>query len=391
MPATAIERVGRPEWAILRAVDPLVELLDRQVDFLLRQTDSAAFLIQVEPFLRTLRTEPRLAAYLDDLLVEVVHVVEAMEEVDEELTSELVQLRRELVELRPEADDSSVEPPSESDSRAVKLQARLSYRGTLAYFDEWAGSKPEPFNADGEGGLAKTLLGILRNKDTAYLHEVEAAATAKESEAGVNPEDVSAEGPPPTEGEQNGPGRDPLDAWRRRLGNVQRRYDYAVRLLGLRTRTSAGLALLNLDSVPDELNPPARILDDDEDTQSAASDLIRWVSSQSYSLFKLAWQERVDAADLRIIDKRVADLRDAVERLREDLHRRIGATRSRLALVNQFKLRCEWHDRERMLAVADDDRLAGGPEDRLTGEFARYLFDAGLSPLTKAVGGWPTT
>jgi hypothetical protein len=36
-----------------------------------------------------------------------------------------------------------------------------------------------------------------------------------------------------------------------------------------------------------------------------------------------------------------------------------------------------------MLAVADDDRLPGGPEDRLTSEFARYLFDAGLSPLTK--------
>jgi hypothetical protein len=372
-------------------VDALVELLDRQVDFLLRQTDSAAFLIQVEPFLGALRTEPRLAAYLDDVLQEVVHIVDAMEEVDAELTSELLELRHELVELRPEADDSNLEPPSESDSRTFKLQARLSYRGTLAYFDEWAGSEPEPFDADGEGGLAKTLLGILQNKDTAYLHEVEAAATAKESEAGVNPEDVSAEGLPPTEGEQNGQGRGPLDAWRRRLGNVQRRYDYAVRLLRLRTRTSAGLALLKLEAVPDELNPPARILDDDEDdgedALSAASDLMRWVSSESYSLFKLAWQERLDAADLRIIDKHVADLRDAAERLREDLRRRIGATRSRLALVNRFKLRCEWHNRERMLAVADDDRLPGGPEDRLTGEFARYLFDAGLSPLTKPLAG----
>ena len=378
-----------PGWAILGAVDALVELLDRQVDFLLRQTDSAAFLIQVEPFLGALRTEPRLAAYLDDLLDEVVHVIAAMEEVDRELTSELVQLRRELVELRPEADDSDVEPPSPSDSPAVKLQARLSFRGTLAYFDEWARSEPEPFDADGEGGLAKTLLGILRNKDTAHLHEVEAAATAKESEAGVNPGDGPAAGPPPPEEAQNGPERDPLDAWRRRLGNVQRRFDYAVRLLRLRTRTSAGLALFNLEAVPDQLNPPARIFDDDddEDTLSAASALMRWVSSESYSLFKLAWQERVDAADLRIIDKRVADLREAVERMREDLHRRIGATRSRLALVNRFKLRCEWHDRERMLTVADDGRLPGGPEDRLTGEFARYLFDAGLSPLTKPLAG----
>ena len=65
-------------------MDPLVELLDRQVDFLLRQTESAAFLIQVEPFLRALRTEPRLAAYLDDLLEEVVGIIDAMEAVDAE-------------------------------------------------------------------------------------------------------------------------------------------------------------------------------------------------------------------------------------------------------------------------------------------------------------------
>lgn len=40
-----------------------------------------------------------------------------------------------------------------------------------------------------------------------------------------------------------------------------------------------------------------------------------------------------------------------------------------------------------MLAVADDDLLSGGPQDRLTGELARYLFDAGLSPLTKPLTG----
>ncbi len=369
-------------------MDPLVELLDRQVDFLLRQTDSAAFLIQVEPFLGALRTEPRLAAYLDDVLEEVVHIVDAMEAVDAELTAELVELRRELIELRPEADDSDLEPPAESDSPAVKLQARLSYRSTLAYFDEWARSEPEPFNADGKGGLARTLLGILQNKDTAYLHEVEAAAAGESAEAEADPEDVSTESRMSTENDHSPPARDPLDGWRRKLGNVQRRYDYAVRLLRLRARTSAGLALAKLEAVPDDLNPPARIVDDGgEDSLARASDLMRWVSSESYSLFKLAWQQRLYAADRAVIDNRVADLRDAVERLREDLRRRIGATRSRLALVNRFKLRCEWHDRERMLAVADDDRLSGGPEDRLTGELARFLFDAGLSPLTKPLAG----
>jgi hypothetical protein len=368
-------------------MDPLVELLDRQVDFLLGQTESAAFLIQVEPFLSALRSEPRLAAYLDDLLVEVVGIIDAMEEVDAQLTTELVELRRELVELRPDADDSDTRPPSEYDSPAARSQARLRYRGTFGHFDEWAASEPEPFNADGKGGKAGPLLGILQNKSNACLHEGEAVA-ARKDETEANLTDDSSEAQPSTDTDQDGPDPDGLDAWRRRLGNVQRRYDYAVRLLRLRTRTSPGLALFKLEAVPDELNPPPRIIGDEgQETLRAASDLTTWMSSESYSLFKLAWQERMDAADVSVIDTRVADLRDAVERLREELRRRIGTTRSRLALVNRFKLRCEWHDRERMLAVADDERLPGGPEDRLTGEFARYLFDAGLSPLTKPLAG----
>jgi hypothetical protein len=368
-------------------VDSLVELLDRQANFLLGQTDSAAFLIQIEPFLGALRTQPQLAAYLDDVVEEVVRVVDAMEDVDRELTSELVDLRRELVMLWPEGDDSAVEPPSESASGADNLRAWLSYRMTLAYFDEWASSDPEPFNGDGQGGLAKTLLGILRTKDTAFLHDVEAAAARGNADAEANPAEVATERSSP-EPEAHAPA-DPVDAWRRRLGSVQRRYDYAVRQLRLRIRTSAGVALLKLEAVSGELNPPGRVLGDEDgrDSITAASDLTKSVGSEGYSLFKLAWQERMDSADLDIIDRRVADLRDAVQRLHEDVRRRIGATRSRLALVDRFRLRCEWHDRERILAVADDERLPGGPEDRLTGEFARYLFDAGLSPLTKALVG----
>jgi hypothetical protein len=40
-----------------------------------------------------------------------------------------------------------------------------------------------------------------------------------------------------------------------------------------------------------------------------------------------------------------------------------------------------------MMAVANDSSLGGGPEDRLTAEFARYLFDQGLSPLSEPMTG----
>lgn len=96
-----------------------------------------------------------------------------MEAVDAQLTSELLELRRELVELLPDADDSDVAPPPESAAGAEKLQASLRYRGTLAYFDAWAEGEPEPFNADGAGGLARTLLAILQNKATTYSLQLE--------------------------------------------------------------------------------------------------------------------------------------------------------------------------------------------------------------------------
>jgi hypothetical protein len=320
-------------------VDNAVELLDRQADFLLRQEDSAAFLIQIDPFLTALRSNAQVSTYLDDAMVEVIDIIEAMEEADRQLTSELLTLRREVAELCPEADDSTREPPAESDSLLERTQARLGFWGTLAYFDIWARTDPEPFNGDGEGGLANTLLGILRSKDNAF---------------------------PPKDGAP-----DPLQPWRRRLANVQARYGYAVRLMRLRLRTSAGFALVKLEAVVDELNPPATDGDRGADT----------------ALFKLAWQQSTDDAEVKVIDHRVRELRNAVEWLHEDLRRRIGSTRSWLALVHRYRQRCEWHDRERMLAVAEADRRAGQPDDRLTGELARYLFDAGLSPLTRLLTG----
>lgn len=84
------------------------------------------------------------------------------------LTGQFIALWRELVEPWPDAHDSDVTPDLESRSSAARLQARLSYRGSLAYFDEYVARDPETFNAEGKGGRVKTFLGILQNKDTAY-------------------------------------------------------------------------------------------------------------------------------------------------------------------------------------------------------------------------------
>jgi hypothetical protein len=59
----------------------------------------------------------------------------------------------------------------------------------------------------------------------------------------------------------------------------------------------------------------------------------------------------------------------------EELRLRVGLRRSQAAVVARFKERCEWHDRDRLQAIESEDELAA--------ELARYLFDSGLSPLTR--------
>jgi hypothetical protein len=68
-------------------------------------------------------------------------------------------------------------------------------------------------------------------------------------------------------------------------------------------------------------------------------------------------------------------------KLHEELRRRIGLRRSLLALVHRFKNRCEWHDAERLREIAKKAKRK--KEDPPTAEFAKYLFDQGLDPLTR--------
>jgi hypothetical protein len=339
-------------------VDPIVELLDRQVEFLLGQEEDADFLVQVEPFLRALRSEPRLALHLEDLRSEVLDSIRVMEEIDAELTPELVALRRELVELAPALDDSDA-------VRAGGQAPDLSFEHTLAFFDEYLAAPAPQVKTDGSGGHAGTLIGILQSKGMSYdkAHEKETAGET-ESEADA---------------------RDALRDWRHRLGNLDARHNHGVRWLRLRMRTSAGLALLKLEQVPAELNPEPRKVTSQEDFRAMAEATLKWVMSTGRVLYQAAAGERLDDVGKSTLVEQTRELRKGATRLHEELRHRVGTTRSRLALVERFKARCEWHDRARLEVVADSG--PGKAEDRLTAEFARYLFDQGLSPLTKPPTG----
>jgi len=81
------------------------------------------------------------------------------------------------------------------------------------------------------------------------------------------------------------------------------------------------------------------------------------------------------------VQRLVAGLADDLAVLHDELALALGTVRSRLALIDRFVTRCERYDRQRLVDLAD---RAHRPEAVLRDELARYLFDAGLDPLTEA-------
>ena len=110
--------------------------------------------------------------------------------------------------------------------------------------------------------------------------------------------------------------------------------------------------------------------------------MARWPIALSNALFNPTSLQDED----RVALDRIVDQMDTfLDLVYEELRRRLGAVASRLALLQRFKQRCEWHDRDRLALLA---MSGGAPEDALTAELARFLFDQGLNPVTRMrVGG----
>src|SRR4051794_13843158 len=89
----------------------VLRLLDDQRAFLIEQ-DGADFIRQVPRYIAALEDDSQVATLLDDLRHDGQTVFAEYDEHDRDLVPMLVELRNELVSIAPDADDSSMQPPS---------------------------------------------------------------------------------------------------------------------------------------------------------------------------------------------------------------------------------------------------------------------------------------
>jgi hypothetical protein len=284
-------------------MDAALGLLDRQVAALAGQGSSVEFLVSVEPFLRALEGEPRIAIHLEDLRDETIDRVRVLEQVDRELVPKLVQLRRRLAELRSDLDDCGAQPPDAGgDDR--------DWIDSLAHFDVIAAGEPPLLNYKGDGAHTQRLLDVLQIKRKALDKE---------------------------------PSGD-LETWVVDLHNLAERWAHATRWLKLSMKVSAGLVLVRLDKIPGSLNPEPSIRQVGEDRHTRIAALLERQFSIEQQLFFAVHADPLDDAKRSLVENHVAELRVGLARLSVELHRRVGTTRSRRALIARFKQRAEWHD-----------------------------------------------
>lgn len=340
--------------------------LKRQFEFLSEQKGRAYFR-QTKRWLSTLSMEPRVRQHLADMENSANTLVREHWSEDEKCVEQLVALVQRIVATEP-----SFRTPTLTDEQR---QEQVDTQLTFDRFDKVAKEKPravEPREVK-DGSRTADLLPILEFQLKGLMYP---------------------------EGEAAGNRRPEMAPFWRELTTIHDTHRYAYRELLDSRLTHGGMALLELKRVFRELNPePTPTVTPDD----AAN---RWLDEQVAEVTPVGATRRAlysanHGVDMPpsmpaglptvhgdIQEQVVTTLQPLVRRLHEELVMRIGTRQSLLALVHRFKERCEWHDRERLRSIASQARKARRkPEDALTAEFARWLFDQGFSPLTEAKVG----
>lgn len=324
----------------------LVELVERQFAHLLSLTGTARLLF-VTRLLAFIEGEPRLSAILQDLHCQALEVLSEFRRTQERIRSALrSHWAKHAADLRPHL------LPAEADPNRARFVS--PYASVESYEDRLAAVSAPEFPAVG--------------KDTPLDSDTEDLIFAL-----LNWQGWVATG-------ANGVLPDGLERLERALEGLRDEHRLAVRSLQLATRTLAWPALERLRKVR-TLSQPAPPARGAAMTAESLVDFARFDNEDKVARV-LHGEANPTPDGQRDVASMVDEVASDAKTLREELVLRIGIGRSRISLVRRYAARCEAFDAERLRAACEE--ASSHAERILTLDFARFLFDAGLTPLLEA-------
>lgn len=275
---------------------------------------------------------------LSELRQEALDLDRSRKERDAAEVQRLVALKRELLARAPDADDSTMPEPSSGDIAAV-----FAWHQTLAAFDAIAVGRRKPLR---EGQTtAEAVLAILGAK----IGALQAPSGAKANH------------------------RPDLDDLAIERGNLEEEHNHWKRESDDDVATSPGVALIALEIVLRDLNPPPTPARDIREFAIAA---LQEVMSGKHDFREAVYGRNKGEA----LAKPLAKCKVFAEQVFQGLLLKIGSRRSLRTVLARYKTRCQTHDRKRMQALALDPEVT---EPELTAQLALWLFDQGFNPLTE--------
>jgi hypothetical protein len=228
------------------------------------------------------------------------------------LVDEARRLRDDLARRAPEVDNSDMERPEPSNHAYTKWDL-----DSFARFDDLVerdarlqiGYPTVPRDHDPDPGVVSRLLQILRGRYRAAVY--------CEDAPGGDPEPI----------------RNDLEDLGNAIGKLGGRHDHALTRYRQDARTLPGLAFARLVYFGSDLNPEPPVLESDEDVERWLDKTLREWAAPRTLVRKLVNHEQMDDWERRAAEETEHFLKGELDRLHQELTRRIAPGRGAAAQV----------------------------------------------------------
>ncbi len=323
----------------------IIEQLDRLHAFFAERDDADVY-AELHRFVEALRGDPRTLTIAHELVDECTERLQRVRERDQASAAELAALRRELVVAFPEFADTEDDVRSGNDvdpERGVR---------SLAHFDELVerecplGQSVRPRDAD-DRTVSTTLVCILRDR---------LSRLRKSPERRAHTQDL-----------------------KRRIWDIEAKHRREFREWLLYTRTHGAASMVRIAGLAGYLNPAPKPAE--ADWFAFVARTLSDVHHPFADLRDATFDEQLGELVMRDAGQ-VTQMRTEVRRAYEEIRRRLLSARSHRALVVRFAQWVQLYEAAELHALAK--KSPRKVEDVLTQRLARFLFERGLNPLTRA-------